>query len=117
AVFSLAAFLIGIAAAPAFTLSETLLQEGTELRQRGRVFSVRDFLMRLVFLGAVTAAGWCSRTLGVPSALVVCAVLVALAGVIALTRGRDAPARAEPESGPLPQGPVRPLAADRPTGE
>ena len=31
-------------------LTETLLQEATAPGQRGRVFSARDFLMRLVFL-------------------------------------------------------------------
>ena len=50
AVFAAAGFVVGLAAAPAFVLSETLLQEGTEPRQRGRVFSARDFLMRLVFV-------------------------------------------------------------------
>ena len=82
AVFACAAFAIGIAAAPAFMLSETLLQEGSEPRQRGRVFSVRDFLMRLVFLVGVTAAGAVSRSFGVHTALLLCAVLIAGAGAV-----------------------------------
>lgn len=83
AVFVGAAFLIGVAAAPAFTLCETLLQQGTQARQRGRVFSLRDFLMRLVFLIGVTAAGWISGAFGVQSALLVAALLMAITGAIA----------------------------------
>ena len=83
-VFSGAALLIGLAAAPAFTLSETLLQEGTEARQRGRVFSARDFLMRLVFLLGGTAAGFLTRWAGTRAALLACAGLVAVAGLAAL---------------------------------
>jgi len=88
AVFAGAAFGIGIAAAPAFVLSETLLQLGSAPAQRGRVFSLRDFLMRLVFLLAVTAAGWLTRSFGTRTALMVCAALLALAGVLALAWGR-----------------------------
>ncbi len=88
AVFAGAALLIGVAAAPAFTLSETLLQEGTETRQRGRVFSARDFLMRLVFLLGGTVAGFLTRWAGTRAALLVCAGLVAAAGTAALLWGR-----------------------------
>lgn len=91
AVFAAAAFVIGVAAAPAFVLTETLLQEGTEARQRGRVFSARDFLMRLVFLVGVTLAGVTTRAFGTRSALLLCAVLVGLAGVAALAFGRRDP--------------------------
>jgi MFS family permease len=87
AILSVAAFLTGLAAAPAFTLTETLLQEATETRQRGRVFSARDFLMRLVFLIAVTVAGASSRALGVRSTLMIGAILVAGAGGIVLAWG------------------------------
>jgi MFS family permease len=84
AVFAAAAFAIGIAAAPAFMLTETLLQEATEARTRGRVFSARDFLMRLVFLVGVTVAGWATRTVGVPAALLTCATIVAGTGLLSL---------------------------------
>jgi predicted MFS family arabinose efflux permease len=95
AVFAVAGLLIGLAAAPAFVLSETLLQEGTEPRQRGRVFSARDFLMRLVFLLGGTAAGFLTRSEGTRLALLACAGLVAAAGVTALVweRRRDATRR------------------------
>ena len=66
AVFAVSGLIIGLAAAPAFVLSETLLQEGTEPRQRGRVFSARDFLMRLVFLLGGTTAGFLSRAESTP---------------------------------------------------
>ena len=93
AVFAVAGLLIGVAAAPAFVLSETLLQEGTEPRQRGRVFSARDFLMRLVFLLGGTAAGFLTRSEGTRLALLVCAGLVGVAGMTALAWGRR-PAKA-----------------------
>ena len=93
AVFAIAGFVIGIAAAPAFTLCETLLQQGTEPRVRGRVFSVRDFLMRLVFLIGVTAAGAIARSFGIQAALLTCAATVAGVGVLALVWGRRMRAR------------------------
>jgi len=91
AVFAGAAFLIGLAAAPSFMLSETLLQQGTELHQRGRVFSMRDFLMRLLFLISVTIAGWLTRAYGTEPALLTAAGIVALAGLLSLGWGRYAP--------------------------
>jgi MFS family permease len=90
-VFAGAAFLIGIAAAPAFVLSETLLQQGTEPAQRGRIFSLRDFLMRLLFLLAVTIASPVTRAFGTRAALLLCAALMALAGALALLWGRRHP--------------------------
>jgi predicted MFS family arabinose efflux permease len=87
-VFAGVAFVVGVAAAPAFMLCETLLQQGTEPRQRGRVFSARDFLMRLVFLVGVTAAGFASRSLGIQAALLVCAVTVGGVGVMSIVMGR-----------------------------
>ena len=57
-VFVGSALLLGIFAAPALVLTETVLQEGTELAHRARVFSVRDFLMRLMLLISVTGAAW-----------------------------------------------------------
>lgn len=92
AVFAGAAFFIGIAAAPAFMLTETLLQEGTEPGQRGRVFSARDFLMRLVFLVGVSVAGALTRAAGETPALLVAAGLVAAAGALAFVWGRKVPA-------------------------
>jgi len=88
AVFAGAAFLIGVAAAPVYVLSETLLQESTEPRQRGRVFSARDFVMRLVFVVGGTAAGFLSRSAGTRAALLVCGGLIAAAGMLALAWGR-----------------------------
>ena len=101
AVFALAAFLIGLAAAPAFVLSETLIQEGTDLRQRGRVFSMRDFLMRLLFLIAVSLSGWVTRAFGTEPALLLCSALVGLAGVMSLAWGRRDPGLMGPRDGGL----------------
>jgi len=94
AVFAVAGLVIGVAAAPAFVLSETLLQEGTEPRQRGRVFSARDFLMRLVFLLGGTTAGFMTRSQGTRLALLVCAGVVTVAGIVAFAWGRTSRPRA-----------------------
>ncbi|MBI1795645.1 MAG: MFS transporter [Candidatus Eisenbacteria bacterium] len=94
AVFAASAFVIGLGAAPSFVLSETLLQEGTEPRQRGRVFSARDFLMRLVFLIAVTAAAWLTEAAGTRVTLVVCAAVTTAAGIAAVAWVRRGPAPA-----------------------
>lgn len=91
AIFTVAAFLIGIGAAPAFMLPDTLIQESTEMRQRGRVFSARDFLMRLVALVGAGAAWWATRALGIVSALLLCAGAVACAGLLSLAWGRRVP--------------------------
>jgi MFS family permease len=98
AVFAASAFLIGLAAAPSFVLCETLIQEGTELHQRGRVFSMRDFAMRLLFLIAVTIAGWITRAFGTGVALLWCAALIAVAGVLALAWGHHDPELMRPHS-------------------
>ena len=97
AVFALAGFVIGLAAAPSFVLCETLIQEGTELQQRGRVFSMRDFLMRLLFLIGVTTAGWITRAFGTKPALLLCAALVAMTGLLTLAWGRRNPALMRPD--------------------
>lgn len=89
AVFAMSGFLIGIAAAPAFVLAETMLQVGTEPRQRGRVFSARDFIMRLVFLIGVSVAGALTQWAGTRTALIVSAGLLALCGVAALMWRRE----------------------------
>jgi dTMP kinase len=102
AVFAGAGFVIGIGIAPAFVLCETLLQRGTDLAQRGRVFSARDFLMRLIFMGAVAVAGVLTRGYGTRVALLVCSGLLALAGVAALFYGRRDPSLSEVPGAPTP---------------
>jgi predicted MFS family arabinose efflux permease len=91
AVFSIAAFLVGVFAAPAFVLTETLLQEGTELAQRGRIFSLRDFLMRVAFMLSVIAAGSLSRAFGGPATLLVAAGSLVVVGGLTLGWGRRHP--------------------------
>jgi len=78
------AFVIGICAAPVFVLSETLLQRGAVLEQRGRVFSARDFMMRLAFMFAVAAAGAVTRANGTSLALLSGAGLVLFAGLVTI---------------------------------
>jgi len=92
AVFVAASFVVGVFVAPAFVLSETLLQEGAEPRQRGRVFSARDFLMRLLFLVTVTLAAWLTRSFGTRLALLVSAGIVAAAGLLSMAWGVIDPA-------------------------
>ena len=91
AVFSASAFLVGLFAAPAFVLTETLLQEGTELQHRGRIFSLRDFLMRLVFMVSVAVAGSLSRAFGTVPTLLVAAVALAATGFLTIAWGRRHP--------------------------
>ena len=91
AVFAIAAFLVGAFIAPSFVLCETLLQEGVELHQRGRVFSARDFLMRLALLLSGLAAAWLTPLVGTRDTLIVCASLIGGIGVIALWWGNRNP--------------------------
>jgi len=91
AVFSVSAFLVGLFAAPTFVLTETLLQEGTELKQRGRVFSLRDFVMRLLFMVTVAVAGWLTRAFDTMPTLLVCAACLVAAGLLTLGWGKRDP--------------------------
>jgi predicted MFS family arabinose efflux permease len=91
AVFAIAALLIGAFAAPAFVLTETLLQEGTELVQRGRIFSLRDFLMRSAFILSVVVAGSLSRAFGGVTTLLVAAGCLVAVGLLSLAWGRRYP--------------------------
>ena len=98
AVFAGASFLVGACIAPAFVLTEMLLQEGTDVRQRGRVFSLRDFVMRSLLLVSMGLATLLTPRLGTAVTLIVAAGCVATAGVLSLTWGReaDAPATRSP---------------------
>jgi MFS family permease len=87
AVFAGAGFLAGIGLAPAFVLTETLLQQGTDLAARGRVFSLRDFSMRLGFQLAILAATLLTPRLGTTFAMLVAAGLMTLAGLSSLAWG------------------------------
>lgn len=92
AVFTIASFLIGASIAPAFVLTETLVQEGTDLHQRGRVFSLRDFAMRLLLLVSLGLATVLTPWAGTQTTLIVAAACIAGAGLLAMAWGR----RAEP---------------------
>jgi MFS family permease len=92
AVFAIASFLIGACIAPAFVLTETLVQEGTELHQRGRVFSLRDFGMRLLLLVSMLLATLLTPRIGTSVTLVVAAVLMSGTGFLTLAWGRRRPA-------------------------
>jgi len=92
AVFAGAALLVGLGAAPIFVLPETMLQEGTEPRQRGRVFGARDFLMRLMLLGGQSVAGIATPLIGTGVTLLVAAGMMALVGALAFVMGRRMPA-------------------------
>lgn len=88
AVFAIAAFLVGLCAAPAFVITETLLQEGTELSQRGRVFSLRDFAMRALNQLSIWLAAAITPLLGTSVTLLVAASVIAGAGVLSFLFGR-----------------------------
>ena len=91
AVFSAAGFLIGVCIAPTFVLTETLLQEGTDVHQRGRVFAMRDFAMRLAFQIAILIAAFITPLLGTQFTMIVAAALIAAAGLTSMGWGRRAP--------------------------
>lgn len=91
AVFAIAAFAMGIFAAPSFMLPETLVQQAVTPEQLGRVFSARDFIMRLIFLVATSAAAPMVRILGTGPTLQICATLVGGAGLLALVWGHRQP--------------------------
>ena len=88
AVFVGSALLLGLFAAPALVLTETVLQEGTDLAHRARVFSLRDFLMRLTLLVSVSAAAWMVSLTDTRTTMLACAAgLIAVGGcTIALGR-------------------------------
>ncbi|HEY6865768.1 MAG TPA: MFS transporter [Candidatus Eisenbacteria bacterium] len=95
AVFAISAFLVGAFAAPAFVLTETLIQEGTELQQRGRIFSLRDFLMRSAFMISVALAGSLSGIFGPQVTILVTAGCLFAVGALSLHWGRRHPALME----------------------
>lgn len=88
AVFVVAAVLLGAFAAPALVLTETILQEGTALEHRARVFSARDFLMRLTLLVSVTVAAWLVGLAGTRAAMLTMAALLFAVGGAIVAMGR-----------------------------
>jgi MFS family permease len=101
AVFAIASFLIGACIAPAFVLTETLFQEGTSLHQRGRVFSLRDFAMRLLLLLSMMLATLLTPRIGTVATLMIAGALISGTGLLALTWGRRA---SDPMPGHRPSG-------------
>ncbi|MEO5989673.1 MAG: MFS transporter [Candidatus Eisenbacteria bacterium] len=91
AVFAIAGFLIGLCIAPCFVITETLLQQGADPNQRGRVFSLRDFAMRVGFQLAILVAGFMTPLLGTTPTLLVAAGVIATAGGLSILWGRRSP--------------------------
>jgi MFS family permease len=87
AVYAIASLIVGLSIAPIFVLSETLLQLGTPAGQRGRVFSSRDFIMRLLLLAASTLAAWLTDAFGTQVCLLVAAGLFVAAGWLTIWYG------------------------------
>jgi MFS family permease len=90
AVFIVVGVLIGLFAAPALVLTETVLQEGTTLQHRARVFSARDFVMRLTLLVSVAVAAWLVDRIGTSGAILVTTALLLLVGGAVMALSRDA---------------------------
>jgi dTMP kinase len=90
AVFVGAALLMGLFAAPALVLTETVLQEGTELNHRARVFSLRDFAMRLTLLVSVSLAAWMVELTDTRMTLLACAIALLILGGCTAGLGRRA---------------------------
>lgn len=99
AIFAAASFMVGLCVAPAFVLTETLLQEGTDVRQRGRVFSLRDFAMRGLFQLSLWVAAVTTPLLGTGASLLIAAVLIAGAGGLSIAFGRRSAHLMQPGAG------------------
>lgn len=95
AVFVASAVLLGLFAAPALVLTETVLQEGTKLEHRARVFSVREFLMRLTLLISVSGAAWMVALTDPSTTMLACAAGLVVLGVSIVAAERRG-ATAEP---------------------
>jgi DHA3 family macrolide efflux protein-like MFS transporter len=80
AIFLVAAFLIGLFAAPALILTETTLQVAGDAGERARIFSAKDFIVRLTLLASLAASAWSVAAIGARPTLVVCAALLAVVG-------------------------------------
>ena len=102
AVFAIVGLLVGMCIAPAFVLSETLLQEHTDAGTRGRVFSMRDFGMRLGFQFAIWIAAFLTPLLGTGRTMLVAAGLLSGAGVLVVALGRRNPALMRPDAARTP---------------
>jgi MFS family permease len=88
AVFVVVGVLVGLFAAPALVLTETVLQEGTALEHRARVFSARDFVMRSTLLVSVAFAAWLVERIGTEGAILVTAAALFGIGSVVLAVGR-----------------------------
>jgi hypothetical protein len=86
---------LGLFAAPALVLTETVLQEGTKLEHRARVFSVREFLMRLTLLISVSGAAWMVALTDPSTTMLACAAGLVVLGVSIVAAERRG-ATAEP---------------------
>jgi MFS family permease len=84
--FLVAGLLLGLFAAPALILTETGLQQYAPPGQRARVFSGKDFLMRLTLLTSVSMTAWIVGYLGTSATLMICAATVAIVGLAVLRR-------------------------------
>ena len=102
AVFAGAAFLIGLCAAPTFVLTETLLQEGADLSQRGRVFSLRDFAMRGTNQLSLWLAAIVTTVFGTTAALLVAALVIGGAGAWSILWAKRRPELMHPGSAAAP---------------
>jgi len=102
AVFVVAAVLLGLFAAPALVLTETVLQEGTALEHRARVFSARDFLMRLTLLLSVTLTAWLVGATDTRTTILVSAAMLLSIGAIVIGVGRRHVGAAPPFTASLP---------------
>ncbi len=81
-VLFVAGCLLGVFVAPALILTETGLQQYTSPDHRARVFSGKDFLMRLTLLASVSTTAWLVSAVGTTLAIWVCAATTACVGVV-----------------------------------
>ncbi|NJN51281.1 MAG: MFS transporter [Gammaproteobacteria bacterium] len=86
AILFAAGFLVGLFAAPALILTETGLQQFATPQRRARIFSGKDFLMRLTLLASVSSTAWLVSFTGTTVTLWICAVVICAVGFTLLRR-------------------------------
>ena len=86
-VFAIGAFVLGICTVTIIVPSQTVLQQNTDERIRGKIFAVLVVLMNLVAAVPVTLVGLFSDIFGVKPVFITMGVLITLVGLLALKPG------------------------------
>lgn len=86
-IFALGAFIVGFCAVSIVIPAQTILQENTNVKVRGKVFGVLSVLMNVFAAGPVILAGVFSDLFGVTPIFLVMGILISVVGLLALRPG------------------------------